>query len=332
MTRMHTVLRRLSLIALAIAGLFAATAPSYAQGNQYVRYNYPRSGGYILDHCVTWGTNCGFAAAHAFCRRRGHVRAVSVQRYRPGSTRVHATRQICRGGQCVGFRSIRCLRRTAAGHRAGVSWHTQGRSWHARGRSWHQRGRSWHQRGRSWHQNGRSWHQGGRSWHQGGRSWHAQGRSWHVRNRSWHNRGRSWHSSGRSWHRQGRSWHRSGRSWHANGRSWHSNGRSWHRQGRSWHRQGRSWHASGRSWHRQGRSWHRQGRSWHNQGRSWHTQGRSWHRSGQSWGQKPPPPQGNKLGTPCTYRADDGQPRQGIWKRGAGAGNDVAIVCGPREQ
>jgi hypothetical protein len=181
----HSVL---GIIAWAIVA--GVSAPAHAQGPSTL-FRYPRVGGVPLDWCLRWGAYCGWPAAHAYCRRRGYARAAGYTLYRPGRTRIYATGQVCRGGVCRAFRSVRCYR-VAARHRSGWSWHSNGRSWHNRGRSWHRRNRSWHRTNRSWHRRGRSWHRRGRSWHNVGRSWHRRGRSWHRRGRSWHRRNWSW--------------------------------------------------------------------------------------------------------------------------------------------
>jgi hypothetical protein len=74
-----------------------------------VIYRFPRVGGAILDHCWTWAQNCGWTAANWYCRRRGHPRARSFGRYRPGRTYVAGSRRYCNGGGCTGYNHIRCV-------------------------------------------------------------------------------------------------------------------------------------------------------------------------------------------------------------------------------
>lgn len=143
----------LGATAWVVAGAVAAEAGAQGVSTSFA---YPRVGGVPLDWCARWGVNCGWPAAHAYCRRRGYARAAGYTIYSPGRTRIYATGQTCSGPVCRAFRSIRCYR-AAASHRPGSSWHSPGSSWHRQGRSWHTGGRSWHTPGGSWHRSGWSW-------------------------------------------------------------------------------------------------------------------------------------------------------------------------------
>jgi hypothetical protein len=68
-----------------------------------------------LDFCREFGTNCGQAAANAFCRGQGERVAVAFQPApRTGVTAVIADGRIC-GPTCDGFRTIECGAMAAPG-------------------------------------------------------------------------------------------------------------------------------------------------------------------------------------------------------------------------
>lgn len=73
-----------------------------------MRYDNPSVNGVLIDHCASWGTNCGQGGANAFCRRQGHGAARSFQVKNPGRTVVLADNQVCEGGNCVGFTQVVC--------------------------------------------------------------------------------------------------------------------------------------------------------------------------------------------------------------------------------
>ena len=104
---MKTAIKYL-LFTVAIAPMWLA-APAKAD----VVYHNPRVAGAILDHCWTWGANCGRARANWWCRRRGHQRARSYSLWRPGRTFVVGNGRYCNGGICTGYRRIRCVQRVA---------------------------------------------------------------------------------------------------------------------------------------------------------------------------------------------------------------------------
>ena len=101
-------LRNGGLLLVLVLGFVAVLAtPGRAEDR---RFNYPRINGIIVDHCVTWATNCGRGGANQYCRRRGFNRAISWSRYKPGRTWVIGSRQVCNGSFCVGFRQVTCQR------------------------------------------------------------------------------------------------------------------------------------------------------------------------------------------------------------------------------
>ncbi len=74
---------------------------------------YPRYGGYRLDWCREWASNCGKPAADEFCRRKGFARA-KVWKMDPDigdrtPTRIITSGEICSSGSCDGFKYITCV-------------------------------------------------------------------------------------------------------------------------------------------------------------------------------------------------------------------------------
>lgn len=90
--------------------------PGPGPGTYRQVFNYPRWNGRIVDHCVTWASNCGWGGANYYCRLRGFQRAANYSSYRPGGTYVIGSRRFCNGPGCVGFRQVTCI-----GRRTGVT-------------------------------------------------------------------------------------------------------------------------------------------------------------------------------------------------------------------
>ncbi len=86
-------------------------SPALAQQTQ--AFNNPRIGGYAVDRCLRWGSQCNQPAADEFCRRNGFQRAKRFAWQFMAPTRILTTGQICkvpgRGG-CGGFTFIECQR------------------------------------------------------------------------------------------------------------------------------------------------------------------------------------------------------------------------------
>jgi hypothetical protein len=75
-------------------------------------FEKPTIGGYRLDYCREWGTNCGAPAADAFCSSKGYTRSVHWE-IDPNigvetPTKIFATGAMCNQSFCDGFKVIDC--------------------------------------------------------------------------------------------------------------------------------------------------------------------------------------------------------------------------------
>ncbi|MEZ5926640.1 MAG: hypothetical protein R3D57_19905 [Hyphomicrobiaceae bacterium] len=72
-------------------------------------YNNPQQGGYRLDWCLSWATDCGKPAADAFCRAQGHQSAAAFQKApNVPPTRLISTGAVCDQPGCDSFAKIVC--------------------------------------------------------------------------------------------------------------------------------------------------------------------------------------------------------------------------------
>jgi hypothetical protein len=83
----------------------AISNADFAVGQRGV-FEHPRISGAIVDWCVSWGTNCGQAAADNFCRTQGYRRSIGYLTYAPGRTNVAGA--ICESPYCGGFSRVEC--------------------------------------------------------------------------------------------------------------------------------------------------------------------------------------------------------------------------------
>jgi hypothetical protein len=79
-----------------------------SSADQSTVFDHPHENGAIVDHCVTWATDCGQPGADQFCRSKGHERAVQFDTFPAKRTYVLGSRQICEGPHCVGFSKVVC--------------------------------------------------------------------------------------------------------------------------------------------------------------------------------------------------------------------------------
>lgn len=95
--------RGMGLSAAALFLLVSGQSPSFAQ-----TFNNPTVNGVMVDHCESWGTNCGQGGANLFCRTQGYQGAISFQVVNPGRTYNIGSQQVCEGGNCVAFSQVVC--------------------------------------------------------------------------------------------------------------------------------------------------------------------------------------------------------------------------------
>ncbi len=89
---MKTAIKYL-LFAVAIAPMWVA-APAKAD----VVYHNPRVAGAILDHCWTWGANCGRARANWWCRGKANCGRAPIRYGGPAAPMSSATAAIVMAG------------------------------------------------------------------------------------------------------------------------------------------------------------------------------------------------------------------------------------------
>lgn len=72
----------------------------------------PDGRSYRLDWCLRWGTECGRAAADAYCKSIGHSRATEFEEKldigRETPTWVLGDKKVCDQDGCDGFKFITC--------------------------------------------------------------------------------------------------------------------------------------------------------------------------------------------------------------------------------
>ena len=74
-----------------------------------VRFVDPKIGGYGLDYCREWATNCGWPAAHAFCSSKGLPKAVDFRWIKDNQkTRIINGGQVCDAPQCDRISTVVC--------------------------------------------------------------------------------------------------------------------------------------------------------------------------------------------------------------------------------
>lgn len=96
-------MKRTVLFLVAAAVLFPALASAD------IVFDSPQLGGYGLDLCREWGTNCGQAAADAFCQSQGHPRAVHFEvSHDTPPTRIISSGQVCSEPFCDRISRVVC--------------------------------------------------------------------------------------------------------------------------------------------------------------------------------------------------------------------------------
>jgi hypothetical protein len=78
-------------------------------GYEAITYDYPRSGKWHLDWCLSYNADCGKPAAEYYCQQKGHGHAKAFEideNY--GKTRNLKTGEKCTDQSCDGFKFITC--------------------------------------------------------------------------------------------------------------------------------------------------------------------------------------------------------------------------------
>ena len=100
----------LSLSLLVLGPAKAAVDPSAF----YRNYWHPIFHGERLNYCALDGKTCGLALATRYCRLMGYQKAdQAIIANNVGETRFMEARATCKGWQCNGFKTIRCVSKLA---------------------------------------------------------------------------------------------------------------------------------------------------------------------------------------------------------------------------
>lgn len=100
-----------SLLAAVLAVLGLAVFPAQALADTQT-FTKPKSGGYRVDWCYSWGAQCGQPAANRYCKTKGFDVATDFDIAEDigdvTPTKVLKTGQICADPNCDGFSYITC--------------------------------------------------------------------------------------------------------------------------------------------------------------------------------------------------------------------------------
>ena len=97
---------------IAIMSLVALLAATAAQAEKRVFIVANNADGYGVDRCLASGSQCGTAAATAYCKAREFVQAVSFRKVDKEEITgaIPANSGTCRAGNCEQFVAIECKR------------------------------------------------------------------------------------------------------------------------------------------------------------------------------------------------------------------------------
>lgn len=78
-------------------------------------FRHPRVGGILLDYCREVSSNCGWLAAHAYCKAKNYDLAIDFTVSRAYRTRVIYGGQVCesKNGSCTRISWLECRKRTS---------------------------------------------------------------------------------------------------------------------------------------------------------------------------------------------------------------------------
>ena len=106
-------LHRTRLACAGFALFIAATVPAASASAQARNFFSPGYLGQPVAFCLDGNQECGKPAATAWCRTNGYEEALSFAR-RTGTEgeqlRFADSGNLCTGGDCIGFRQIRCFK------------------------------------------------------------------------------------------------------------------------------------------------------------------------------------------------------------------------------
>ncbi len=90
--------------------LFLLCGQKYALG---ATFNNPKVEGYGLDYCREWTQNCGWPAAHAFCKSKGYRKAIDYKWVKDNQkTRIIHGGQVCDAQFCDRISQVVCQPKT----------------------------------------------------------------------------------------------------------------------------------------------------------------------------------------------------------------------------
>lgn len=99
-----------SLMFFVVSSVTCLLAPDLTLADE--TFKNPTVNGYALDYCGNWAENCGWPAAHAYCKKKRYWKAVDY-RWRQDSppTRVINGGQLCDQPFCDRITSVTCTDR-----------------------------------------------------------------------------------------------------------------------------------------------------------------------------------------------------------------------------
>ena len=94
----------------AVACAVLCVSAAHAEKRVFIIAN--SADGYGIDRCLANGSRCGSAAAHAYCKSREFVQAVSFHKIDKDDITgaIPTEGNICQNGQCEQFVAIECTR------------------------------------------------------------------------------------------------------------------------------------------------------------------------------------------------------------------------------
>jgi hypothetical protein len=105
MKRSYSSRRRITIFV--VSSVICLLGPDLASAEE--TFKNPTVNGYALDYCRNWAENCGWPAAHAYCKSKGYAEATAY-RWRQDNppTRVIKGGQLCTQPTCDRITSVTC--------------------------------------------------------------------------------------------------------------------------------------------------------------------------------------------------------------------------------